>query len=145
METLKISEKFIQKEKDNSAFEFELISDGNPFNIPENAVVRLIVANKTNVLINKPIDIIDFENGIVQFVVDEKIGIGKYDCEVVVTFGERHMTFPTEGYQTFQINKNLEGLTSGELIQPTDYELLLKRIELLETQLADLATQLGTT
>ena len=140
METIKMSEKFVQKQKDNVFFDFELVSDNKVFSIPESAYIRFVLADNLKILINKQMEILDRETGRVRFTLEEKLDVGKYNCEIIATYldenGERHLTFPTEGYQVFQINKNLESLPVGELLKETEYEILLGRIEDVETQYA---------
>lgn len=137
MKTLKVIGNFMKKEIDTPTFQLQLLEDGIPYIFTNNAIVRLIIEKTGRNVLNKLIEITDYNTGIVEFEVNEALGSGNYNCEIIVTEGNEIATFPTNGYQTFQINKNLDTKMTGETIQKSEYEIILERIGAVEHEMSN--------
>lgn len=136
MRLLKNLKNAYKKENDTEIFQVQLLENKQPFSIPEGSIVKVVIANTESMLINKEATIVDSENGIVEFDINEKIGNGYFDCEVVVLNGDDYQTFPERHYLSIMISQSLEnrpesGLTS-EIV-----EIINKRLSDLETKKAD--------
>lgn len=135
MNTVKMLNEFITKEGDIKVFSLQLLNNELPYVIPDDANVRLVVANGESLLINKLINIVDKEQGIVEFDI-ENIGDGIFECEFILTARNIRTTFPEKDYQTIRIVPSLE-TKNQESITPTLYEILIERIDFVEQRLSN--------
>lgn len=108
MNTLNMLGGFIKKEKDTDALKMQLVKDGIPFEIPENAITKIIIKLNEQNLINENATIVDRINGVISFYTPLKVG--KYSLEVVCIYdgGNEKITFPTVNYENVQIIANLK-------------------------------------
>lgn len=136
MNTLKLlSSDFLMKESDTKTFTLQLLNKKKPYQIPDGASVRILIANEDYLLVSKLATIEDATSGIVSFVVNEDLGEGLFDCELVVSDGRGlHETFPEQDFQSFRIVANLEDrpLAGIEEVEPDAYKTLLTRLDNLE-------------
>ena len=138
MNALKLlSDDFVMKESDTKTFILQLMNDDAPYQIPNDAFVRIIIANETDILISKIIDVLDRAMGIVKVTINEYLGDGLFDCELVVTGENIHETFPEQYFQTFRIMPNLENRPENPLT-PTTYQVLISRLDATEAKMANL-------
>ena len=139
MNTLKLlSSDFLMKESDIKTFTLQLLNKKKPYQIPDGATVRILIADEEHLLISKLTTIEDATNGIVSFVINENLDDGLFDCEIVVSDGQDlHETFPEEDFQSFRIVANLEErpLVGIEEIEQDGYKILITRLDNLEVKL----------
>lgn len=136
MKTVKLlTDDMLMKEGDTKTFTVQLLDEGCPYQIQPEAFVRLLIANEHDVLVSKLITIDSKGSGIVTFTIDEELGDGLFDCELVVSDGEDlHVTFPEKDYQALRIVPNLENRPSSS-IPPNSYQLIITRLNNLESEL----------
>lgn len=129
MLSVKLIDDYIIKSQDIKTFQIQLLRDGKPHAIPTDCTVTLLIANAKSIVKEEEMEVVDAEQGIVQFTLHATIGTGSFDCEFVLSNEDDiNLTFPDNGFTVLKIS---ECLTERpiQVITPSEYEKLNKKID----------------
>lgn len=101
---------FTLKTNNIDRLKVQLLRDGLPNPIPEGSTVTLLVSDGT-LIINEPMEIVDYENAIVQITLKTDFGEGEFKCEYVLTNENDdmlHLTFPDNGFDSLKVIPSLK-------------------------------------
>lgn len=100
---------FTYKNHNIDKLKVQLLRDGQTFPIPEGSTVTLLIAFGNILVFEEPIEIVDYENGIVQTTLNTtEFGVGDFKCEYVVTNENVHLTFPDNGFDAIKITPSIK-------------------------------------
>lgn len=109
---------FTYKNRNIDELKVQLLRDGKPFAIPENGIVTLLIALDGILVFNEPIEIVDYENGIIQTTLNTgEFGVGDFKCEYVLTNENDemiHLTFPDNGFDAIKVTPSLKDKVKEE-------------------------------
>lgn len=127
------------KEGDTNLFKVQLLQDDTPYSIPANAVTKLVVAKNDALMLNKKVNVIDAEQGIITFSVTDNIGVGIFECEFIVNTAESSITFPDGLPLTMYIVDDLEN--EEVAIEKDLYDIIVEQIQDVEVETQTIANK----
>ena len=137
-QTVKLFDKLTLKELDTNEFEAQLLVDGSPFDLTSYNV-QLVVSDDDKTVLKKDVEIVDAVNGMVKFKVNDKIGNGLFEAELVVKhieYSTKHI-FPNHDYLAIRIVPSLLE-NRPEFVKLEVYNDMVAKRDVLQTEVDDL-------